>query len=374
MVETREKLVASRSCVIKIGSALLTVAGEGINTAGIRDWVRQIADLRHRGIEVVVVTSGSIAAGMHCMGLSERPHALHDLQAMAAIGQMNLVQAYETAFQTHALHTAQVLLTHDDLADRQRYLNARSALRSLLALGVIPVVNENDTVATDEIRFGDNDTLAALVTNLIEADTLIILTDQAGLYDQDPRSVADARLINHGQAGDPALSELAGGSGVLGRGGMRTKLDAAAKAARSGAATVIASGLEPDILLQLFTGTMVGTYLTPAQSRLTARKQWLAGQMQARGSLVLDDGAVKVLQEAGRSLLPVGIKAVEGDFARGEIVSCRSQDGLEVARGLVNYSADEARRIMGQASDQIEALLGYVDEPEMIHRDNMVLL
>ena len=374
MVETRDKLVASRSCVIKIGSALLTVAGEGINTAGIHDWVRQIADLRQRGIEVVVVTSGSIAAGMHCMGLSERPHALHDLQAMAAIGQMDLVQAYETAFQTHALHTAQVLLTHDDLADRQRYLNARSALRSLLALGVIPVVNENDTVATDEIRFGDNDTLAALVTNLIEADTLIILTDQAGLYDQDPRSVADARLINHGQAGDPALSELAGGSGVLGRGGMRTKLDAAAKAARSGAATVIASGLEPDILLQLFTGTMVGTYLTPAQSRLTARKQWLAGQMQARGSLVLDDGAVKVLQEAGRSLLPVGIKAVEGDFARGEIVSCRSQDGLEVARGLVNYSADEARRIMGQASDQIEALLGYVDEPELIHRDNMVLL
>ncbi len=374
MVETRDKLVASHSCVIKIGSALLTVAGEGINIAGIRDWVRQIADLRQRGIEVVVVTSGSIAAGMHSMGLSERPHALHDLQAMAAIGQMDLVQAYETAFQTHALHTAQVLLTHDDLADRQRYLNARSALRSLLALGVIPVVNENDTVATDEIRFGDNDTLAALVTNLIEADTLIILTDQAGLYDRDPRSAANARLIDHGQAGDPALSELAGGSGVLGRGGMRTKLDAAAKAARSGAATIIASGLEPDILLQLFMGTAIGTYLAPAQNRLTARKQWLAGQTQARGSLVLDDGAVKVLQEAGRSLLPVGIKAVEGEFVRGEIVLCRSQDGLAVARGLVNYSADEARRIMGQASDQIEALLGYVDEPEMIHRDNMVLL
>ena len=374
MTSKRNKLTETRRCVVKIGSALLTATGADINTTGIGEWGRQIAGLRQHGIEVVIVTSGSIAAGMQRMCLKQRPHALHDLQAMAAIGQMGLIQAYEAAFQVYDLHTAQVLLTHDDLANRQRYLNARSTLRSLLALGVIPVVNENDTVASDEIRFGDNDTLAALVANLIEADTLVILTDQAGLYDKDPRTNSDARLIDYGMADDPALRQCAGGSGVLGRGGMQTKLAAAAKAARSGAATVIASGHEPDVLLRLFSGTDLGTYLAPSQGRLAARKQWLAGQLQARGTLVLDAGAVQVLRDAGRSLLPVGVKQVEGEFARGEIVLCRSLDGEVVARGLVNYSADEARRIMGQASDQIETILGYVDEPELIHRDNMVLL
>ena len=370
----QRKLPAVKRCVVKIGSALLTNAGKGLDHPAIAGWVAQVARLRQGGIDLVLVSSGAVAAGMQRMALNERPHALHELQALAAIGQMGLVQIYESEFQRHGLHTAQVLLTHEDLVDRQRYLNARNTLRTLLQFGVVPVINENDTVATEEIRFGDNDTLAALVANLIEAELLVILTDQAGLFNKDPRQHPDARLVGEGRAGDPALAEMAGGSGALGRGGMRTKLSAAAKAARSGAATVIVSGREAEVLPRVLGGEALGTYLVAEQGRVAARKQWLAGAMQVRGTLQLDAGAVKVLRESGRSLLPVGVVAVQGSFQRGEIVACFDPQGQEVARGLVNYDADETLRIKGQPSDRIEAILGYIDAPELIHRDNMVLV
>ncbi len=369
-----QKTKTATRWVIKIGSALLTDVHQGLNTEAIRDWVGQMAQLRRDGIEIVVVSSGAVAEGMMRLGWRRRPHALYQLQAAAAVGQMGLVQAYESAFQGHDLHTAQVLLTHEDLADRQRYLNARSTLRTLLSLGVVPVVNENDTVVTDEIRFGDNDTLAALAANLVEADRLIILTDQAGLYDKDPRQHADAELVSEGAAGDSSLNVLAGDGGVLGRGGMITKLQAAEKAARSGTATVIASGRETNVLTRLAAGEALGTLLQPATGSIKARQQWLANQMQVRGKLILDAGAVKVLRESGRSLLPVGVTAVEGRFSRGEMVVCVGPDAQEVARGLVNYDAQEATRIAGHASDEIESIIGYVDEPELIHRDNMVIL
>jgi glutamate 5-kinase len=374
MHEARERLAPVERCVVKIGSALLTNNGQGLDIPAIGAWVAQIAALQARGMEIVLVSSGAVAAGMQRLGFKTRPHALHELQAMAAVGQMGLVQVYESAFQRHGLHTAQVLLTHDDLANRERYLNARSTLRTLLALGVIPVINENDTVATDEIRFGDNDTLGALVANLVEAELLVILTDQAGLFDKDPRSHADAVLVHEAVAGDKALEAMAGGSGNLGRGGMRTKLLAAGKAARSGAATVIAWGREPEVLPRVLAGERLGTYLRPAEGRLAARKRWLADHMQVRGRLHLDAGAAKVLRESGRSLLPVGVKAVHGEFQRGELVACLDPDGVEVVRGLVNYGSDEALRIMGKGSDKIETILGYVDEPELIHRDNMILV
>ena len=370
----RDSLKSKRRIVVKIGSALLTRDGQGLNSDGIHDWAAQISQLRGRGMEVVLVSSGAVAAGMQRLGRRTRPHALHELQAMAAVGQMNLVQVYESAFQRHGLHTAQVLLTHDDLTNRKRYLNSRTTLRTLVGLGVIPVINENDTVATEEIRFGDNDTLAALVANLIEADLLLILTDQRGLYDRDPRQDPDAKLLTEGKAGDPQLLSMAGGSGVLGRGGMRSKLLAAEKAARSGASTVIASGRDANVITRVLDGEAIGTHLLAAHGRVAARKQWLAGQASAAGKLRLDAGAVKVIRDGGKSLLPVGVKAVEGTFTRGEIVSCLDPEGHEVARGLVNYSSEEAGRIIGKASDKIESILGYIDEPELIHRDNMVLL
>jgi glutamate 5-kinase len=373
-INLRDSLKGKRRLVVKIGSALLTRDAQGLNSEGIHDWAAQIAQLRGRGLEVVLVSSGAVAAGMQRLGRSTRPHALHELQAMAAVGQMNLVQVYESAFQRHGLHTAQVLLTHDDLTDRRRYLNSRTTLRTLLGFGVIPVINENDTVATEEIRFGDNDTLAALVANLIEADLLLILTDQRGLYERDPRQDPDAKLLAEGRAGDPQLLSMAGGSGALGRGGMRSKLLAAEKAARSGASTVIASGREANVIARVLDGEPVGTHLQAAQGRVAARKQWLAGQLRATGKLRLDAGAVKVIREGGKSLLPVGVKAIEGAFTRGEIVSCLDPEGREVARGLVNYSSEEAIRIIGKASDKIESILGYIDEPELIHRDNMVIL
>lgn len=374
-MKSREELGRSRRWVVKIGSALLTNDGRGLDRAAIKAWVRQLAQLRLQGLELILVSSGAVAEGLSRLGWSRRPHAIHELQAAAAVGQMGLVEAYESCFQSHGLHTAQVLLTHDDLADRSRYLNARSTLRTLLRLGVIPVVNENDTVATEEIRFGDNDTLAALVANLVEADLMVILTDQAGLYDCDPRCNADAHLVSEGRAGDPALEAMAGATGgALGRGGMYTKVRAAARASRSGTATIIASGRETDVLSRIARGESLGTVLRASQEPLAARKQWLAGQLKIRGRLRLDAGAVRVLCESGRSLLPVGVTAVEGDFERGELVACLGPDGVEVARGLVNYSAEEARRIMGQPSDRIEQVLGYVDEPELIHRDDFVLL
>ena len=364
-----------RRWVIKIGSALLTDNGRGLAVGAIDDWVGQIVALRKQGREILLVSSGAVAEGMTRLGWSRRPHALHELQAAAAIGQMGLIQAYESRFQRYGLHTAQVLLTHDDLADRQRYLNSRSTLRTLLRLGVVPVVNENDTVATEEIRFGDNDTLAALVANLVEADLLVLLTDQAGMYDKDPRKDAQAALLSEAQAGDVALEAMAGDAGgTLGRGGMLTKVRAAARAARSGTLTVIASGKEEKILQRLAAGETPGTRLFPARAPLAARKQWLAGRLQVRGRLTLDQGAIDVLRAAGRSLLPVGVTRVEGDFERGDLVVCHSPGGEEVARGLVNYNAGESRRIIGHPSHRIEEILGYVDEPELIHRDNLVLM
>ncbi len=374
-MKNRQALGKSRRWVVKVGSALLTNEGRGLDYEAIGRWVEQITDLRRNGVEVVLVSSGAVAEGMKRLGWKKRPHALYELQAAAAVGQMGLVQAYESRFKQFELHTAQVLLTHDDLADRQRYLNARSTLRALLRLGVVPVVNENDTVAVEEIRFGDNDTLAALVSNLVESDLLVILTDQAGMFERDPRQDPNAQLIREARAGDPELERMAGGGGgALGRGGMLTKVRAAARAARSGTATIIAWGREPRVLARIAEGEEIGTLLVSARGPVAARKQWLASQLQLRGRLVLDMGAVRVLREAGRSLLPVGVTAVEGEFERGEVVACVDPDGKEVARGLVNYSAEEARRIMRQPSDRIEELLGYVDEPELVHRDNLVLI
>ena len=373
MNESRLKLQAARRWVVKLGSALLTEKGCGLKIESLDAWVAQIVQLQQRGIDVVIVSSGAVAEGVSRLGWEKRPRALHELQAAAAVGQMGLIQAYEFSFQKYGMRTAQILLTHDAIANRERYLNARSTLKTLVELNVIPVINENDTVATDEIRFGDNDTLAGLVANLVEADLLVILTDQSGLFDADP-SATGAGLIHEAKAGDPALEKYCGSGGVWGRGGMLSKLWAAATAARSGAHTVIASGLEKNILLQIADGREVGTLLRAEQAKITARKQWLASNQKVHGALVLDAGAVAVLREKGRSLLPVGVREVSGEFSRGEIVSCLTADGREIARGLVNYNAEEARKIMGKSSDRIEALLGYVDEPELIHRDNLILM
>lgn len=364
-----------RRWVVKIGSALLTANGRGLDHSAIERWTRQMVDLRQQGIELVLVSSGAVAEGMSRLGWQSRPHALDQLQAAAAVGQMGLVQAYESGFQRFGLHTAQVLLGHDDISARDRYLNARGTLNTLLTLGVIPVVNENDTVVTDEIRFGDNDTLAALVANLIDADLLVILTDQHGLFDRDPRVHAEARLIDQASAYDTALDQMAGGSaGHLGRGGMATKLRAARLAARSGAETVIAGGSVEDVLLKIAAGAREGTHLTVDTAPMAARKQWLAGMLQTVGSIVVDDGAEKVLRESGRSLLPVGVTAVSGQFRRGDLVVCRNRQGQDIARGLINYSALEASKIMGRASADIESVLGYQGDEELIHRDNLVLL
>jgi len=370
----RAQLAKSRRWVVKIGSALLTDDGRGLDKKAISGWVSQLVKLRGRGVDLILVSSGSVAEGIKRLHWKTRPHAIHALQAAAAVGQMGLVQVYESYFRKHGIHTAQILLTHDDLSRRDRYLNARSTLCTLLRMGVVPVVNENDTVATEEIMLGDNDTLAGLVANLVEAELLVILTDQSGLYRTDPRVDPDAALIREGQSDDPELENLAGGSGALGRGGMRTKVRAAALAARSGAATIIVSGREPEVLLKISAGEVVGTLLNPARPPLAARKRWLAGHLKVRGKLTLDAGASQVLSRLGRSLLAVGVTAVSGRFVRGELVACIDQEGREIARGLVNYSDSDTRRIKGHPSDRIEELLGYVYEPELIHRDNLVLV
>jgi glutamate 5-kinase len=361
--------------VVKVGSSLVTNEGRGIDHDAVARWAGEIARLAEAGKAIVLVSSGAIAEGMQRLGWSTRPRAIHDLQAAAAVGQMGLVQAYERAFARHALRTAQVLLTHDDLSDRRRYLNARTTLTTLMALRVIPIINENDTVTTDEIRFGDNDTLGALVTNLIEADLLVLLTDQPGLFSADPRRHPAATLVRTARAGDPALEAMAGGAGSdIGRGGMLTKVLAAKRAARSGASTIIACGREADVLTRLARGEPLGTTLTAERTSLAARKQWLADHVRLAGRLTLDSGAVHALVRDGKSLLPIGVVAVSGDFGRGEVVGCIGPDGREVARGLVNYGAQEAARIVRRPSSEIESVLGYVDEPELIHRDNLVLL
>ncbi|MFT4872194.1 glutamate 5-kinase [Congregibacter sp.] len=372
--DARDWAPGAKRWVVKVGSALLTNDGRSIDETVISGLVAELAMLRKRGCEVLLVSSGAVAAGLLRLGATQRPRELHELQAAAAVGQSALLRRYEEAFAEKGLMVAQILLGHDDVLARDRYLNARAALKTLLGHGVVPVINENDTVATDEIRFGDNDTLAALVANLVDADVLVLLTDQAGLFDADPRTHAKAKLITHSRADDAALDAVAGEGGVLGRGGMVTKLRAARLAARSGTETVIASGREPRILSRLANGEALGTWLESGSAPENARRQWLASLVTFRGVVEIDDGAVNVLRTSGRSLLPVGVKSVSGDFERGDVLLCRDLKGREVARGLSNYSNEETARIMGLSSQRIAETLGYGGEPELIHRDNLVLL
>jgi len=372
---TAAVLKAAQRIVVKVGSSLVTNEGRGIDADAIANWSRQLATLAREGRELLMVSSGAIAEGMKRLGWATRPSRLHELQAAAAVGQMGLAQMYETQLRAHGLASAQVLLTHADLADRERYLNARSTLLTLLSLNVIPVINENDTVVNDEIRFGDNDTLGALVANLVDADVLVILTDQRGLYSADPRRDPRARFVDQATAGDAALEQMAGGAGSsIGSGGMITKVLAAKRAARSGAHTVIAWGREADVLLRLAAGEAIGTALVAATPKLAARKQWMLDHLQLRGAVVVDAGALAKLRDGGKSLLPIGITEVHGDFVRGDVIAVRGPDGSEMARGLANYAAPEARLISRKPSAQIASLLGYANEPEMIHRDNLVLL
>lgn len=369
------ELQGGKRLIIKVGSSLVTNDGRGLDHNAIQNWAAQIACLRKMGKEVVLVSSGAIAEGMQRLGFTRRPTEIDELQACAAVGQMGLAQIYETSFRQHDIGTAQVLLTHADLADRERYLNARSTLRTLLRFGIVPIINENDTVVTDEIKLGDNDTLGALVANLIEADALIILTDQAGLYSADPRKNPDAEFIHHATAGDPKLEDMAGGAGSsIGRGGMLTKILAAKRAANSGAHTVIAWGREPEVLVRLLQGEAIGTHLIAQTAPLAARKQWLQDHLQTTGQFILDDGAISKLVNEGKSLLPIGVVDVRGEFGRGAAVTCLNQSGVAVARGLTNYSSSDARRIRRHASSEIAGILGFIEESELIHRDNLVLL
>ena len=369
----------ARRIVVKVGSSLVTNEGRGLDEVAIGEWCRQLAALvRGQGgepREVIMVSSGAIAEGMKRLGWSRRPGEIHELQAAAAVGQMGLAQMYEPKLREHSMGSAQVLLTHADLADRERYLNARSTLLTLLRLGVVPVINENDTVVTDEIKFGDNDTLGALVANLVEADALVILTDQKGLYTADPRRDPQAQFVHEAQAGDAALEAMAGGAGSsIGKGGMITKILAAKRAAGSGASTVIAWGREPDVLLRLARGESIGTLLVAQTQKNQARKQWMVDHLQLRGSVTVDAGAAAKLREDGKSLLPIGMVAVEGDFVRGDVIAVRDAGGTEIARGLANYASAEARLLCRKPSAEFERLLGYAAEPEMVHRDNMVVL
>jgi glutamate 5-kinase len=371
----RSVIATASRIVAKVGSSLVTNDGQGLDRQAVAHWASQIAALRLQGKQVILVSSGAIAEGMARLGWAKRPTSMHELQAAAAVGQMGLAQAYEVAFSKHNLRTAQILLTHEDLADRQRYLNARSTLFALLRLGVVPIVNENDTVATDEIAVGDNDTLGALVTNLIEADALIILTDQRGLYESDPRKNPEARFVSHAKAGDLSLEAMAGGTGSgIGKGGMLTKILAAKRAARSGAHTVIASGREPEVMVRLAAGECIGSELRAELPVLSARKQWMADHLRLRGKLLLDAGATHALLIEGKSLLPVGVRSIEGDFEPGDVVACLDPDGKECARGLINYSSSDARRIMGQPSSKIVDILGAMTEAELVHRDNLIIL
>ncbi len=371
---TSRVLLDAQRIVVKVGSSLVTNEGRGLDEVAIGEWCRQLAALARDGREVVMVSSGAIAEGMKRLGWNTRPREVHELQAAAAVGQMGLAQMYETKLRENGMGSAQILLTHADLADRERYLNARSTLLTLLKLRVLPVINENDTVVNDEIKFGDNDTLGALVANLVEADALIILTDQKGLYTADPRTDPSATFVNEARAGDPTLEVMAGGAGSsIGRGGMITKILAAKRAAGSGASTVIAWGREPGVLIRLSQGEAIGTLLTARTQKQQARKQWMADHLQLRGSVSVDDGASRKLLQEGKSLLPIGMTSVSGDFARGDVIAVRDSSGQEIARGLANYASAEARLLCRKPSSEFEALLGYAAEPEMVHRDNLVL-
>ena len=373
MVNNRDCIKNSKRWVVKIGSALLTANGNGLDKEAIALWVEQIVHQLEGGIEIIIVSSGAVAEGMSRLSWIERPNSVHGLQVAAAVGQTGLVQAYESQFQEYGRNTAQILLDHDDISNRERYLNVRNTLQELIKLGVIPVINENDTVATDQIRFGDNDTLAALVANIIDADLLVILTDQDGLFDADPRKNPNANLVTNGNSQDESLLELAGSSSTLGRGGMITKLKAAKLAARSGANTVIAGGRVKQILSRLSEGEALGTMLISDKEPIAARKQWLVGRLKVCGSLTLDLGASKMLTDHGKSLLPVGVLSIKGTFYKGDLVTCVDEKGLEIARGLVNYNSEESAKILGKSSEMIADELGYCDAEELIHRDNLVL-
>ncbi len=375
MSSERQRILGpTRRLVAKVGSALVTNGGNGLDRTAIARWAADVAALRARGVEVIFVSSGAVAEGMARLGWASRPTLMPELQAAAAVGQMGLVQVYEQAFAAHGLKTAQILLTHEDLADRKRYLNARSALTALLEHGVVPIINENDTVTTDEIKFGDNDTLGALVANLIDAQALVLLTDQRGLYSADPRRDPSAQFIEHGRADDPRYEAMAGGAGTgISRGGMLTKVLAARRAANTGIHTVIASGHEPDVLSRLLAGESIGTLLEAPEASLAKRKSWMADHLQLRGAVRVDAGAARALTQGGKSLLPVGVIAVEGEFERGEVIACLAEDGRELARGLANYSASETHRILRKASSEIPTLLGYAGDDELIHRDNLVV-
>jgi glutamate 5-kinase len=373
ITNTLSLLTNAQRIIVKVGSSLVTNDGQGLDYVALENWAIQITALRQQNKQVILVSSGAIAQGMQRLGWLKRPTHIAELQAAAAVGQVGLVHAYETIFAKQGIATAQILLTHADLADRERYLNARSTLLKLLELGVVPIINENDTVVTDEIKVGDNDTLGALVANLIDADVLVILTDQPGLYSADPRKDPHAKFIQHATAGDVALEGMAGGAGSnLGKGGMITKILAAKRAAYSGAHTIIASGREPNILPRLAAGEKLGTHLESVGDILSARKQWLADHLQLRGSVILDTGACQALTVDRKSLLPIGVIRVEGDFSRGEVVACVNELGVSIARGIVNYSAAEVRLIMRKTSTDIVTILGYVAEPEVIHCDNMM--
>jgi len=374
-MKSRADLKQAKCCIIKIGSAVLTDNGQGLNRDAINNWVEQVSALKSRGIDVIIVSSGSVAEGMVRLGWKKRPHALHELQAAASVGQMGLIQAYEESFQAQGFKTAQVLLTHDDLANRTRYLNARATIKTLLSLSVVPIINENDVVANEELRVGDNDTLAAIIANLMGADLLMILTDQDGFFNADPRANPDAKLLSQANVDDETLDIAAsGGAGALGRGGMQTKLTAARIASRSGTATAIVPGLQQRIILDVIDGNDVGTLLIPNDVPISARKRWLTAHLDVRGKLTLDDGAVKAIKKSGVSLLPVGVVSVAGEFDRGELVACISKEGKEFARGLVNYSSADIAKMQQCKSTDIEVCLGFIGESEVIHRDNLVLL
>ncbi len=373
MSSNREKLKQSKRWVVKLGSALLTDKGCGLKHERLDSWIAQIAALGKQGIEVVIVSSGAVAEGITRLGWKQRPTQVHQLQAAAAVGQMGLIQAYEFGFQKYGKHTAQILLTHEDVANRERYLNARTSINTLISLGVIPIINENDSVATDEIRFGDNDTLAGMVANLIEAEVLVLLTDQDGLYTADPTRDKNATLLHEVSVDDAELDTYAGEGGVLGRGGMRTKIKAARIAAHSGTQTLIASGNETDVMLRLAKAETIGTLFTGKEVTVNARRLWLAGQGKMKGSVSVDDGAVRALTENNKSLLPVGIRQVNGEFNRGEVIACLDMNGNEIARGLTNYNSSQAKTIMGKTSQEILDLLGSLDEDEFIHRDNLLV-
>ncbi len=373
MTSSRKKLKQAKRWVVKLGSALLTDRGCGLKHELLDNWIRQIAELNNNGIETVIVSSGAVAEGISRLKWKKRPTSVHKLQAAAAVGQMGLIQAYETGFQKYGIQTAQILLTHEDVANRERYLNARTSLTTLISLNVIPIINENDSVAIDEIRFGDNDTLAGMVANLIDADALLLLTDQLGLYTADPDKDKNAEFIEEASVDDPKLEEFAGEGSALGRGGMRTKIKAARIAAKSGAFTVIASGHTEDVILKVAFAENIGTLFSASSTSVNAKRLWLAGQGKLKGTVTIDDGAVNALVKQGKSLLPVGIKAMSGDFQRGEIIACVDENGSEVARGLANFNASQTKLIMGKSTKDIRDILGAIEDDELIHRDNLLV-